>query len=81
MARIAGTTLNRDLIIEERDPGLVTLIIDNGLDGNHRIEVEVGVLARSLITASPSFALGVGEIAQRAILAALASDQEIYSEE
>jgi len=38
------------------------------------ITVEADDLARGLLTASPSFALGVGEVAQRAILSVLQSE-------
>lgn len=40
------------------------------------ITVEAGDLARAILTASPSFARGVGEIAQRAIIEYLSVESE-----
>lgn len=59
-----------NLTVEENVTGHVTLILSTAA-GTDEITVEVGDLARALITASPTFAKGIGEIMQRAILSAL----------
>ena len=59
--------------VEDGDTGRVdlTLFLE---DGPRTITVDGGDLARALMTASPSFAKGLGEIAQRAILSVLSRD-------
>lgn len=59
---------------EEIEVGEITLTIETA-GGPTEITVEAGDLARALLTASPSFATGVGEIAQRAILNYLGHDE------
>lgn len=57
-------------VLESEDTRHVDLTLF-GSDGPHTITVEAGDLARALMTASPAFAKGLGEIAQRAILSVL----------
>jgi hypothetical protein len=61
------------LVLEDPDTGHVTLEISNP-DGDYSITVEPAELARALVEASPTFAKGLGEIAQRAILNTLGRD-------
>lgn len=57
-------------VLEDMSTGHVDLTLHMN-DGPHTITVDGGDLARALMTASPSFAKGLGEIAQRAILTVL----------
>lgn len=61
------------LVLEDPDTGHVTLEISNP-DGDYSITVEPADLARALVEASPTFAKGLAEIAQRAILNTLGRD-------
>lgn len=80
MAQAFSTTdKNTYLDVEEAsDAPQVTLTIETP-EETLTITVDVADLARAILTASPSFALGVGEIAQRAITQYL--DHENYTEE
>ena len=60
-------------VTEDESTGHVEFTFFNG-DEPHTITVDGGDVARALMTASPSFAKGLGEIAQRAILTVLNRD-------
>lgn len=47
-------------------------------DSTMTVTVDAGDLARALVTASPTFAKGLGEIVQRAILTALDKPDDAY---
>lgn len=55
------------LIVENPDNGLLTLEFSDS-EGIHSIEVRAAELGSALIEASPTFATGLSEIVQRAIL-------------
>ena len=61
--------------MEEAGTGHVTVSITT-LSDTLSVTVEAGDLARALITASPSFATGVGELTQKAILEFLNESEE-----
>lgn len=62
-------------VIEDIDTGHVTLTIETPTE-TLTATVEAGDLARALLTASPTFAMGVGEIAQRAIVGFLRGEED-----
>lgn len=66
----AYSVASRDSFVsveESEDTGHVTVTLETE-DSTLTVTVEAGDLARALITASPTFAKGVGELAQSAIL-------------
>lgn len=74
---VAFSTKDPDVYLEaaeNQDTGHVTLFFVSAKD-RYQITVEAGDLARTLVAASPTFATGLGEIAQRAILSVLGRDE------
>lgn len=61
-------------IEEDAETGYVSLTFESK-DGTHTITVEAGDLARAVITASPTFTAGIGELAQKAILEFIRADE------
>lgn len=62
-------------VVEQAGTGHVTVSITT-LSDTLSATVEAGDLARALITASPAFAKGVGELTQKAILEFLSESEE-----
>jgi hypothetical protein len=62
-------------VVEEAGTGHVTVNITT-LEDTLSVTVEAGDLARALITASPTFTTGVGELTQKAILEYLSESEE-----
>lgn len=66
---------------EHADTGHVTLKLFNAVGENASITVDAGDLARALVTASPTFATGLSELVQRAILTTLGTGDDDAGDE
>lgn len=65
------------LDIDARDDDTIVLTIEFDGGKSESVRVDPADLARELITASPGFALSIGEITQKAILDYFAEDEDI----
>jgi hypothetical protein len=64
-----------DISAEDDDTILLTIEFDGGK--SESVRVDPADLARELITASPSFALSIGELVQKAVFKYLREDVEV----
>lgn len=74
-AKVNTSELTWPLEVEEVTAGEITLSVSDA-ERLTTLVVNAEDLARALLQASPSFALGVGEIAQRAIVEYLEETKE-----